>query len=240
MVGAMAVRTDLYPDGLILAIDCWQSGPKGKARKARRLRGWTRHLPVEYRATPETVFRQMRINAQLGVGIALDAIPEATSSWTTSLEVAQRFREDDHDRKKVMIIFARHPAPEEIILNLTAVYADSDFLDTVNATAVRLNRRFAGIERWRGTQEEVVLKETTLGNDEIVSLGAFRELKDVVPLIGRPNPNALSDDQIFTHLTGTSPDEHFWTPPESASNGIRAAARRARKFLAEKRIWPHG
>jgi hypothetical protein len=237
--GMMAVRTDLYPEGLIRAIDCWQSGPKGKARKARRLRDWIRELPYAYRAAPETVFRQMRINAQLGVGIALDAIPEATSSWTTSLEVARRFREEDQDRRKVILIFARHPAPEDIILNLNAVYADSDFMDTVNATATRLNKHFAGIERWRGTQQEVVLKETTLGNDEIVSLGAFRELNDVVPLIGTPVPNALSDDQIFTLLTGKRPDEHFWTSPASAANGVRAVAQRAQEFLAKKRIWPN-
>jgi len=237
--GMMAVRTDLYPEGLIRAIDRWQSGANDKARKARRLRDWTRELPYAYRAAPETVFRQMRINAQLGIGIALDAIPETMSSWTTSLEVAQRLREKDQDRRKVMIIFARHPAPKDIILNLNTVYAGSDFMDTVNATATRLNTHFTGIERWQGTQEEVVLKETTLGNDEIVSLGAFRELNDVVPLIGPPDPNALSDNQIFTQLTGKRPDEHFWTSPASAANGVRTVAQRAQEFLATKRLWPN-
>jgi hypothetical protein len=234
----MAVRTDLYSEGLIRAIDRWQSGPKDKARKARRLRDWSRELPPAYRTAPETVFRQMRVNAQLGIGIALDAIPDATSSWTSSLEVARRFREEDQDRRKVMIIFARHPSPEEVILNLNTVYAGSDFVDTVDATAARLNRRFAGIDRWGGTQEEVVLKETTLGNDEIVSLGAFRQFDDIVPRIGTPDPNAPSEAEIFRLVTGTRPDEHFWTSPASAAIGVRNVALRVQEFLAQKRVWP--
>ena len=235
----MAVRTDLYPEGLIRAIDNWQAGSKDKARKARRLRQLTGHLPAPYRAASGPVYRQVRINAQLGIGIALDAIPESTSSWTTSLEVAQRFRENDQDRAKVMIIFARNPAPKDVILNLNIVYDDRDFIDTVTYTATRLNKRFAGIERWRGTQEEVVLKETTLGNDEIVSLGAFRQMSDVVPLIGTPDPNAPSDDEIFTLLTGRRPSEHFWTSPANTPDGVRRIAQHAQVFLAEKRLWPN-
>jgi len=80
---------------------------------------------------------------------------------------------------------------------------------------------------------------TTLGNDEIVSLGAFRELNDVVPLIGPPDPNALSDNQVFTLFTGKRPDEHFWTSPASSANGVRSVAQRAREFLATKRLWPN-
>jgi hypothetical protein len=45
----------------------------------------------------------------------------------------------------------------DIIINLNALYADSDFIDTVHAT-----RAFPSIERWQGSQEEVVLRETTI------------------------------------------------------------------------------
>lgn len=234
----MVVRTDLFPDELIAAIDNWQSGSEGKAQKAQRLRALTRHLPATYRAAPQTVFRQIRINAQLSVGIALDAIPETVSSWTLSLEVAQRFRENHLDATKVMVIFARRPAPDDVILNLDAVYEDGDFIDTANAAAFRLGREFRGIARWKGTQKEVVLDETVIGNDEIVSLGAFRKLSDIAPMLGEPDPNAPPDDQLFRYLTGRRVDEHFWTSPESAAIGIRNAADRMRTFLAEKRLWP--
>ena len=234
----MAVRTDVFPDGLIAAIDGWQSGSRNKAPKARRLQKWARHLPSKYRALNDTVFRQMRINTQLGIGIAFGAIPERISSWTTSLEIAQRFRESDQDREKVMIIFARRPSKENIILNLNAVYGDGDFLDTVNAAAAQLKKRFPGIERWHATQKEMVLDETILKNDEIVSLGAFRQLNDVVPLLGTPDPTAPADNEILALLTGTTSDEHFWTSPESASNGVRQLAQRTHEYLANKRLWP--
>jgi hypothetical protein len=235
----MVVRTDRYPEGLIRAIDSWQLGSKDKARKARRLRDLSRALPDNYREAPKEVFRQVRTTAPLlGMGIALDVIPETVSSWTTSLEVAKRFREEDQDRRKAMIIFARRPEPKDIILNLNPLYADGDFLDTVEATAKRLGKPFRGIDRWRDRQKEVVLKETVIGNDEIVTLGAFRQLSDVVPLVGSRDVDAPSDDQIFKMLVHRPTNEHFWTSPESADNGIRNAAERIREFLAEKRLWP--
>lgn len=235
----MVVRTDLFPDGLVRAIDNWQAGSKDKARKARRLHDWSRDLPLHYREAPVLVFRQVRVNAQLSMGVAAGAIPEAVSSWTTSMEVARRFREEDQDRNKIIMIFARRPTTLDVILNLNAIYAEVDFLDTVAATSERLGRRFAGIERWQGTQNEVVLKETTIRNDEIVSLGAFRQLNDVVPVFDRLDPNAPSDDEIFRNLTGRGPDEHFWTSQESAANGVRNAADHVRNFLVEKRLWPN-
>ncbi len=236
----MVVRIDLYPYTLIHAIDDWQAGANGKDRKARQLRKTSQHLPRSYRKAPTRVFRQVRVNAQLGIGMALDASPDAVSSWTTSEDVARRFRENDQDRSKVMVIFGRSPAPDDIILDLNAVYADSDFMDTVRADEERLGKQFRGINRWRDTQKEVVLNETVIGNDEIVSLGAFRELRDIVPAIGARDPNAPSDREIFKELTGVSSDEHFWTTPDSTAEGIRRAAERARTFLKEKKLWPQG
>jgi hypothetical protein len=235
----MTIRSDIYPEGLIRAIDRWQAGSKDKARKARMLWDWSRHLPPQYRALPTTVFRQVRVNARLGIGMAVGVFLESISSWTTSHQVAQRFRQEDGDREKVLMIFARHPAADDIIINLNALYADPDFMETVRATSARLDKTFRGIERWKGSQEEVVLKETTIANDEIVSLGAFRQISDVVPLVGTRDPNAPSDEQIFRELTGKTVDEHFWTSRESAATGVRNVADRVHAFLAEKRLWPN-
>ncbi|KYG22522.1 hypothetical protein SE92_21790 [Bradyrhizobium sp. AT1] len=137
-----------------------------------------------------------------------------------------------------MMIFARKPAADDIVLNLNTVYDDRDFMETVRATAERLGKEFRGINRWQGAQEEVVLKETTIDHDEIVSLGAFRQLSDVVPLIGPSGPGAPSDDQIFKQLVGKGTDEHFWTSYESAATGVRKAAETAQAFLIHKRLWP--
>ncbi|OKO73744.1 hypothetical protein AC629_36385 [Bradyrhizobium sp. NAS80.1] len=137
------------------------------------------------------------------------------------------------------MIFARHPAADDVILNLTALYADPDFMETVRVTAEQLDKQFRGIEKWQGTQEEVVLEETTITNDEIISLGAFRQLSDAVPLLGPREPGAPSDDQIFKELTGKAVNEHFWTPPKSAATGVRNAAERAQAFLRDKRLWPN-
>src|ERR1700739_4762641 len=229
----MTIRSDLYPEGLIRAIDRWQAGSKDKARKARMLRDWSRHLPPQYRALPTTVFRQVRVNVRFGVGITVGVFPESISSWTISRQIAQRFRQEDRDREKVLMIFARHPAADDIIINLSALYADPDFMETVRATGARLDTTFRGIERWQRSQEEVVLKETTIANDEIVSLGAFRQLNDVVPLLGTRDPNAPSDEQILKELPGKAVDEHFWTSPESAATGVRNVASRVQALLAE-------
>ena len=123
---------------MIDAIDDWQAGSRDKKRKAERLITVSKHLPANYRTPPRQVFRQVRANAQLGIGIAVDAIPDFVSSWTTSLKIAQRFRESDQDRTKVLMIFRRRPAEGDVILDLNAVYADPDFMVTVRAVAARL------------------------------------------------------------------------------------------------------
>ena len=64
-------------------------------------------------------------------------------------------------------------------------------------------------------------------------------MNEVVTLIGTPDPNVLSDDQIFALLTGRRPEEHFGTSPASAANGVRKVAQRAQEFLTQKRLWPN-
>ena len=138
------------------------------------------------------------------------------------------------------MIFARSPDPDDVILNLEVLYDDPDFLETVSATASRLGRSFRGIDRWKGTQKEVVLRETAIVSDEIISLGAYRQLSDITPLIGTRHPSAESNDEIFQKLTGTAVNDHFWTSPQSAAQGVRNAAAKLQAFLHAKRLWPRG
>ena len=234
----MALRTEIYTDDLIIAIDKWQGGSKNKLDKANLLTKASKHLPSHYRAAPPELYRQVRTNAQLAIGIALDATPVIVSSWSSSLHVARHFREKDQDSSKVLMIFRRRPAEGDVILNLNIVYADPDFLETAREASNRLSRKFKGIELWQGSQNEVVLRETVVGNDEIVSLGAFRSLTDVVPQIGERDPGAPSEAEIFKELTGTAATEHFWTSAASAEEGIRNAAEKIQAYLKNKCLWP--
>ncbi|MBY0562431.1 hypothetical protein [Hyphomicrobium sp.] len=136
------------------------------------------------------------------------------------------------------MIFRCQPAAGDIILDLKAVYADPDFMETLRATAERLGRTYKGIDQWDGSQKEMVLRETVIGNDKIVSLGAFRELSDVVPPIGQRDPAAPSDAAILKELTGTAVTEHFWTSPTSAQAGIRNVAERMQAHPKHKGLWP--
>lgn len=234
----MVVTSELFTDELIQAIDDWQSGSRNKQNKAEALKKASSHLPESYRKVPDRAYRQVRVNYKLGVGIATDAIPENVSSWTTCLEIAKAFRERDGNREKVMMIFARSPMPEDVILNLNAIYADPNFMETVKAAEARLGHPYKGITRWQNDQKEIVLEETIVGNDDIISIGAFRQLADVVPLIGTRAPNAPSEDTISHMLIGTPNDKHFWTSAESAAVGVKNAAESCRQFLQDKRLWP--
>lgn len=233
----MAIRSDLYTDELIDAIDDWQAGSKDKERKAMRLIETSKHLPSQYRSVPPEVFRQLRANAPLAIGVALDATPDFVSSWTTSIEVAKHFRETDQDYLKALMIFRRRPAASDVILNLNEVYAGPDFMDTVQNAEERLARKFKGVKKWQNSQREVVLNESVLANDDIVSLGAFRDLDTVVPTIGTPQ---VPEAEVREKLELPPIDEHFWTSPDAAANGVKNAAERIRTLLMDKRLWPEG
>lgn len=231
----MPVRSDFYTHALIEAIDDWQAGSKDKERKAARLIKASEHLPANYRTAPAEVFRQLRANAPLAAGVAFDAMADFVSSWTTSLEVAKHFRESDGDRTKALMIFRRRPMPGDVILDLNVVYADPDFMDTVRDAEKRLGRTFNGIGRWQNSQREVVLNETVIGNDDIVSLGAFRDLDAIIPTIG---PSLVPEAEVRKKMGLPPTDQHFWTSPESAACGIKNAAERIQVYLKDKRLWP--
>ena len=86
------MRSDVYINELIDAIDDWQASSKNKESKAARLIKTSRHLPANYRTVLADIFRQLRANARLAVGVAFDAMMDFVSSWTTLFEVAKHFR----------------------------------------------------------------------------------------------------------------------------------------------------
>jgi hypothetical protein len=119
------------------------------------------------------VFRQVRVNALFGIGMAVGALPEAISSWTISRRVAERFRQEDRDREKVLMIFARHPAADDIIINFRALYTDPDFMETVRATGARLDKTFPGIERWQGAKKRSCSEKQRLPTTKLFHLAHF-------------------------------------------------------------------
>lgn len=162
-----------------------------------------------------------------------EAVAEGVSSWTSDVEVAKRLGEQTFDPEKVLLIYARSPAPSDVILNLDAVYADPEFLLAVKEAEQAGLNLSRGIREYMDRQHEIVLDERDMRNDEVVFIGAYRGIADVVPLIGERAADAMSDDEIFRELTGKGSKELTWAPQTSAEVALRNYVDRARQLLGE-------
>jgi hypothetical protein len=77
-------------------------------------------------------------------------------------------------------------------------------------------------------------------NDDVAFIGAYRNLGDVVPLIGQPSADAPSDGEIMKELVGVGFDEIFWAPEASADAALRRYIDRAKELINElrsPRVW---
>jgi hypothetical protein len=198
----------MYPTDLLEAIAEWQNGwGEDAARRitiTNRLRDAIRdaELSEAYRRVDEVCFRKRFLvpnNPQNGGDLKpliLDGrINEGVASWTTDLSYAKTFKELTR-LNNISCVFAHTPTPEEVVLNLKALWDDPDFVNAVKSYVDSRGRYAAALDYFKARQYEVVLDAPLV-------------LEEVEAFCDRISPFGHLCETA--ELTTAAQQEHFWS-----------------------------
>lgn len=151
-----------FPLDVLQAINDWQRGytDKQKPTRIRQIEAAAKKVDTRFRRAERPCYRQMTLSPryvwQMGEVYHLE---ETISSWTEHYEVARDFKGGvaPEGMDWISVIFQINPAPEQVVLNLAALYADPDFLAACDEHQSEIARYWDGIGRHKDTQAEVIL-----------------------------------------------------------------------------------
>ncbi|OLP44444.1 hypothetical protein [Rhizobium oryziradicis] len=194
-------------DRFLAALGAWQRG--WKEDPARRL-AITKELeeavaaddlPAKASTASGLCYRKRFLvptNPQNGGDLAplflTGRIEEGVASWTSDPRFAQDFK-DPLREGTFSAIFARAPRPDEVVVNIQALWDEPDFRGLVENYAARSGENADALLHFKSRQSEVILR---------VAL----EYDDLVGLCGKSSPF-----EILCELEGLTTDEqrdHFW------------------------------
>jgi hypothetical protein len=154
------------------------------------------------------------------------SIDEGVASWTTEKRFAQDFK-DPIRVGTISAVFAHKPKPEEVILNIKALWARADFKEAVAAFASRGGRNAVALQYFRSRQSEVILNYP-LRIEEIEGFCARSSPFDVLCEAAEITDDSEKDN-LWRQLVEKDvfPEQPMWTSKDSA---IRALEITKNKF----------
>jgi hypothetical protein len=184
---------------LIQAINDWQRGGshRQKVLRGTRLKACATTLLLRYRECRVACFRQeAHEKGRTWQLLANNCLPETIAAWTTDLQVAKNIKGGVPPLGLQGVIFKLIPPSGSVVLNLTTLYADPDFLAVIDTHKRDIVGFHDGIGRWAGSQSEVVLELGNLESAEVHSYGGFsanREALAELWLRRTPTPEDLAN-----------------------------------------------
>ncbi|ENN7602976.1 hypothetical protein ACAI74_004796 [Escherichia coli] len=156
---------------ILQAINDWQrSTTKNRGKKLETL---CVNLPAQYKTVDFACYR--KINLQKDGVFSMFAhyrLPERISSWSSSVDVVKNFKHGvSLNIVEQSFIYQTSPTPNEIILNLIAVYNSSDFQSALSLHRKDIDNVHLGIDKYGNSQLEVVLKKDFVTHNDIYMLG---------------------------------------------------------------------
>ena len=191
---------------VLQAISDWQRGgnPRTARKRGLALKRACASLPNRFRFVPSVCFRQVALGKKSVWDLLGETrLPEKISSWTFDLKIAKHFKGGVPPLGQGFqgVIFERYPSPGEVIVNLWALYSDSDFQKAMATYRDQIRSFGAGMGQYQNSQAEIVLEVDHLIEQDIHSMGghssSFDELVTVAAhQIYRRTPTANEVDKL--------------------------------------------
>ena len=227
----------VFPATLLHAIDRWQKGGDhaAKVKRGERLKQEVLVLnDASLRWCPENVYRRLALPQKyIWTFITTGALPETLSAWTLDPDVAKGLKggvpPEWLDGKRWLGVILEHkPKPEEIIVNLDALWVDFRYQRSLKESAPE--KYAAGIRRYENSQREVVLDLARVSLKQIWSWGGYSStLEDLTEMFLGAKPNLQQIDWVRRMI-----DEHEiqigarWTTSSGARNVTLRVIERAK------------
>jgi hypothetical protein len=235
----------VYSDRFLCALGAWQRGWREDPSRREEITSelvaaiGESDLPKEVRSINQKCFRKRFLvpnNPQnegdfgpLIMNGSLD--DERMTNWTTELKFAQDFKNPLRDGT-VSAVFGRVPLRGEVILNIPALWRDSDFRTAVHSYSHAAKPNADALQNFKGGQSEIIL-DAPLQRDEIEGFcgrsSPFELLCELAEIHGEE-----ARDRVWRRLceAGVFPEQPFWLNREAA---LRALANTEAKFAEQLR-----
>jgi hypothetical protein len=214
----------MFPDTLLCAIGAWQRGWREdqnlRESLSLELQAEAQALPRKFREVNSSVYRKRFIHkGELEALILNDKRDEGIASWTTNRAFAERFKDLSKPGAVSGVIFRHFPTDDEIILNIEALWQDSNFIAAANAYRNSDGINADALFNFADTQGEVVLRVPLRATEIIAFTGASSPFDDLCDQAGIPDSKR---DKLFRELTeaGVYPGEYQYTSEEAAQRII--------------------
>lgn len=185
------------------AVNDWQRGgnPRMKAKRGKRLKKLAAGIDAKFARADLVCFRRLALDShylwKLGDTLYLT---ETISAWTFDSDVARGFKGGVPPSGEQGIIFEIIPKPEQVIINLAALYRDSAFQEACEAARDRIRDFGKGIGKYGNTQSEVVLEVETVPVDAVYALGGYSSSRDDIARMFFGREPTEADMAIFNRL----------------------------------------
>lgn len=84
-------------------------------------------------------------------------IEEGFASWTTDFEFARFIFKKEARPGEIGSIFAVQPSPDDVVLNISALWSRADFVSAVESYCMRGGAESAALKNFKDRQSEVIL-----------------------------------------------------------------------------------
>lgn len=169
-------NSEVFSLEFLQLVNDWQSGPsKDELIKiGNKLEILCQPLDPKFKTETATCYRKIDLSKKyvwrMGELLKLE---ESYSSWTRSLSTAKDFKEGVPREGWQGVIFGITPNPDSVILNLSSLFMDDEFLESVEKNEANINNYNEGIGRFGNHELEVILKVDYLSIHDIYALGGY-------------------------------------------------------------------
>lgn len=214
----------IFSDELLDALGAWQAGWAQdrvlREKLAADLRRCALVLPTEFRSVTEVCYRKRFIHKGELTDIILgDSKEEGLVSWTTKREFAERFKGKFLPGAVSGAIFRHYPEPSEVILNVSALWACSDFRTAAESYRDRSGTHAYALFNFTDGQGEVMLEAPLKGTEIVALTGASSPFDELCDQAGIPESQR---DELFKKMVtqGTYFGEAQYTSEDGAQRAI--------------------
>lgn len=229
---------------LIQAISNWQRGgdARQKARRGQALKEIASTLPDVFRSTQSTCFRQIGLNEPnlLNLGTHY-VLPESISAWTEDEGIAKEFKGGvpSLGGEYIGVIFRFHPQQSNVVINLSRLLDDPDFLTGVDQWKGVIDGFSSGLGRYGNSQKEVVMEVSELPLDSIYAWGGFTRTHSQLKRMLEESLGLPITEQEFNVLmvgVGHQIGQYWMKAPDAIArlgDALQYHAKRVNKFVAK-------
>lgn len=192
----------IFSDELLSAVGAWQNGWREQATRrlllADDLQKASEGLHIRFRTVSSPCYRKRFLHeGELVALLVENCRDEGIVSWTTDIQFAERFKGVYRASAVSGAIFKHTPNSEEVVLNISALWADVEFENAASDYAKRNGKFASALINFQDTQGEVVLTAPLKGSEIIALTGASSPFDEICDDLNIPSDHR---DQLFSDL----------------------------------------